>query len=357
MAKAYINGVSCISAQSTFSDFFLSEIIDYKSDNILYAIEPPYKDFIPAASIRRMSKGVKMSIVSAITSLKEAQVEIPESIIVGTGLGCLQDSEKFLKAVIDNKEEHLTPTAFIQSTHNTVAGQIAINLQCKGMNFTYVNGAISFESALLDAKMQIEQNLQSNILVGGVDEHSSHTLYLYEIAQVIKKKENCPDDFLNPKSKGIIQSEGATFFVLSDKQQENSYAELEDIFICNTLNNNEIKKTIETFLYRNHLNINNIDLIISGRNGDREDTIFFETFENLFPNAISLMYKHLYGEFYTASALSMWIGCNILNKKNIPSVLLLNDKKNIDNKEVKNILLYNQYRGKDHSLILLKNLE
>ena len=52
----------------------------------------------------------------------------------------------------------LTPTSFIQSTHNTVGGQIALELQCKGYNFTYVHGSNSFESALLDAKLQLELN-------------------------------------------------------------------------------------------------------------------------------------------------------------------------------------------------------
>lgn len=356
MTKTYINGLSCISVQPTFSGDFLTETIENTSDNVLYAIEPIYKEYIPAASIRRMAKGVKMGIIASNNALKEAEIQAPDSIIVGTGMGCLQDSEKFLKALLDNQEQHLTPTSFIQSTHNTVAGQIALNLQCKGLNFTYVNGAASFESALLDAKMQIEQNQQSNILVGGVDEHSPHTLYLYELVDIIKKKENCPDSIFYPKSKGVVLSEGATFFVLSEIKNENSYAELVDVTFFNRLNAEEIASFTIQFLSRNKLNINDVDVIISGRNTNKNDLSYFEAFENTFPNAEKLAYKHLSGEHYTASAFGMWVGCNILKTKNIPSIAKLKSSPEIAPKVVKNILLYNQFGGRDHSWILLKSI-
>lgn len=356
MARTYINGLSCISVQPTFSGNFLTEIIENKTDNVLYAIEPPYKEDIPAVSIRRMAKGVKMSIIASNNALKDAEIQTPESIIVGTGMGCLQDSEKFLRNLLDNQEQHLTPTSFIQSTHNTVAGQIALNLQCKGLNFTYVNGAASFESALLDAKMQMEQDLQKFILVGGVDEHSPHTLYLYELVDIIKKKEHCFDSVLSPKNKGVVLSEGATFFVLSETKNKNSYAELTDVTFINQLSINEIKNFINQFLARNNQTLDSIDLIISGRNTNKDDFAYFEVFENTFPNAEKLIYKHLSGEHYTASAFGMWIGCNILKTKNIPSVVKLSSTHKIDPKSVKNILLYNQFGGKDHSLILLKNV-
>src|SRR5690606_29107071 len=153
-------------------------------------------------------------------------------------------SEKFLKAIIDNKEQYLTPTSFIQSTHNTVGGQIALNMQCKGYNFTYVNGVVSLESALQDAKMQIETGEAVTILTGGVDETSGHTLSLYELIEVIKNRNDAPFDVLQPKSIGVVMSEGAGFFVLENKKTENTYAVFEDIQLQNTLSENEVKAFI-----------------------------------------------------------------------------------------------------------------
>lgn len=52
-----------------------------------------------------------------------------DAIITATGLGCLADTEKFMNALMDNREQMLNPTAFIQSTFNTVGAQLALLLK------------------------------------------------------------------------------------------------------------------------------------------------------------------------------------------------------------------------------------
>ena len=152
MKTVYINSVGSISSQKTFDNSeFLQDFISYE-DNVISVVKPNYKEFIPPAESRRMAKGVKMGVVASKIALKDANLEAVDAIITGTGMGCVNDSEQFLKALIDNDEQFLTPTSFIQSTHNTVGGQIALGLKCKGYNFTYVHASISFESAVLDAK-------------------------------------------------------------------------------------------------------------------------------------------------------------------------------------------------------------
>ena len=145
--NCYINGIGTIGIQHP--DYKLLE----QEPQVLFtrnqAQHPVYKELIPAASLRRMATGVKMGCYAAQLALQEAQQPALDAIICGTGQGCLQDSEKFLTAMIAQDEEYLTPTSFIQSTHNTVAAQIALQLQCHAYNFTYVQGGSSFESALL----------------------------------------------------------------------------------------------------------------------------------------------------------------------------------------------------------------
>ena len=97
-----------------------------------------------------MSRIIKMG-VRRMECLKEAGVENPGAIITGTAYGCLADTESFLTKMVENKEELLTPTAFIQSTHNTVGAQIALMLKCHNYNNTFVHRGFSFENALLDA--------------------------------------------------------------------------------------------------------------------------------------------------------------------------------------------------------------
>ena len=351
MKSCYINGSGSISAQKTYEADFLQDVNLNEDENVLLAQEPSYKGIIAAGAIRRMSKGVKMGIYSSKQALKEADIEVPDAIITGTGMGCVEDSEKFLKAIIDNNEQFLTPTSFIQSTHNTVGAQIALGLECKGYNFTYVNGAVSFETALLDAKMQIQDEEANAILVGGIDETAAHTITLYKLINVIKNENDKPYRVLNSTSKGVVFGEGANFFVLENHIKESSYATIERISIFNDLNVDEIQNYTQNFLAASNLTTQDIDVLVLGTNGDVEFDNYYDFANVIFDKTPQVYYKHLSAEFNTASSFGFWIACNILKTQQIPKSVQLNE---IERDNYTYLLLYNQYRGKDHSLILLK---
>lgn len=351
MSAVYINSASCISVQDTLNENILQNLTPGSSSNIIKAIEPNYKEFIPPAMIRRMSKTVKMSSVASHYALKEAGIEKPDAIIVGTGMGCSQDSEKFLKNVIDNHEEFLTPTFFIQSTHNTVAGQIALGLQCHAYNFTYVNTSSSLEFSLLDAQLQISDGEAENVLVGSTDEQTDRTMELYCLNNTIKKEADLPIDYLNSNTNGVIWGEGASFFVIGKDKKENSYAKLKNIQISNKVELNEVKDFIQNFLVQNNLSTHDIDAVILGFSGDAQSDMYYTKAMDLFPDSAQLYYKHLSGEFNTASGFSTFIACHILKEQQIPEIMMINSMKK---ENVKNILLYNHLGGDDHSLVLLE---
>ncbi|HCA09167.1 beta-ketoacyl synthase N-terminal-like domain-containing protein [Chryseobacterium sp.] len=351
MNAVYINSASCISVQDTLKENFSQDLKTDPSVQILKAVDPNYKEFIPPAMIRRMSKTVKMSSVASSYALKEAGIEKPDAIIVGTGMGCSQDSEKFLKNVIDNNEEFLTPTFFIQSTHNTVAGQIALGLQCHAYNFTYVNTSSSLEFSFLDAQLQINDGEAENVLVGAADEQTARTMELYRLNNTIKKEEDLPADYLHSKTDGVIWGEGAAFFVLGRDKTESSYAQLRDIQIINRL---EIEKTtsfIGDFLAKNNLKHEDIDAVILGFSGDATSDVYYTKAMDAFQNSALLYYKHLSGEFNTASGFSTFMACHILKEQHIPEVMMIHSVQKTD---IKNILLYNHLAGNDHSLMLLE---
>jgi 3-oxoacyl-(acyl-carrier-protein) synthase len=351
MRKTYINGVGCVSAQKTFDTVFLEDFELNQNESVIPIKEPVYKDFISPVAIRRMAKGVKNGIVASAIAMKEANVENLDAIITGTGMGCIEDSDKFLKALVDNNEEYLTPTSFIQSTHNTVGSQIALGLQCKAYNFTYVNAAVSFESAILDAKMQIEASEASTILIGGIDEMSDYTARIFKLAGFIKKDSDAPYQVLNSKTKGAVYSEGATFFVLEDKKSTTTYAEILDLDIINRLEIDEVEIKIQEFLKSNNLQVSDIDAVILGLNGDVAfDGYYKNVSEKTFANTPQIYYKHLSGEYNTASAFGLWIGSKIIKTQDIPNVLKVNT---LEKQEYKTILLYNQYKGMDHSFTLI----
>ncbi len=351
MKKTYINGVGCVSAQKTMETVFLEDVVLNENENVLPIQVPLYKDFISPVAIRRMAKGVKNGIVASATAMKDANVESLDAIITGTGMGCIEDSDKFLKALIDNNEEFLTPTSFIQSTHNTVGSQIALGLQCKAYNFTYVNAAVSFESAILDAKMQIEANESNTILIGGIDEMSDYTAKLFQLAGFIKKESDAPYSVLDSKTTGAVYSEGATFFVLEDKKSTSTYAEIVDVAMINQLNVDEVENEIQVFLKSNNIQVSDIDAVVLGYNGDiNYDNYYKNLSDNLFANTPQVYYKHLSGEYNTASAFGLWIGSKIIKTQQILDVLKVNK---LEKPTYKNILLYNQYKGIDHSFTLI----
>jgi 3-oxoacyl-(acyl-carrier-protein) synthase len=166
----YIKGMGNISPQKTWGDDqLLAKPSDY-SGSKLSCIEPDYAQFMDVKQLRRMSRIIKMGVAAGTMALREAGINTPDGIITGTSFGCLEDTGVFLTKLIENKEFALNPTPFIQSTHNTIGSQIALLLQCQGYNQTYTQRAFSFEHALLDAVLELKDNPQQHILVGGVDE-------------------------------------------------------------------------------------------------------------------------------------------------------------------------------------------
>ena len=352
MRKVFITGIGAISAQKTFnSNEFLEEIIDY-NDNVIPAHDPVYKDFIPPAAARRMAKGIKMGVVASKLALTEAGLETVDAIITGTGMGCVRDSEKFVSAIIDNNEEFLTPTSFIQSTHNTVAGQIALGLECKGYNFTYVHSSVSFESALLDASLQLQNDEANTILVGGVDELGDHTVKIHRLINHIKSEPVSVNSVLSSNTEGAVFSEGANFFVLSNEVSDQCIAEVLEIETFNTIEKEDLTTVANRFLGDQNLTAEDVDLVIMGNNGDRNfDDYYTILRDGLFAEKPQAYYKHLSGEFNTVSSFGVWMGSKILKHGSIPGIARLND---IDPSKMERILLYNQYRGENHSFILLQ---
>jgi len=70
-----------------------------------------------------------------------------------------------------------------------------------------------------------------------------------------------------------------------------------------------------------------------------------------FPDATIAGFKHLCGEYYTASAFAFWVAAQVLKKQKIPKTLLRSDS---NNTTMDHVLIYNRFNEIEHSLILLK---
>ncbi|HEY9196512.1 MAG TPA: beta-ketoacyl synthase chain length factor, partial [Mucilaginibacter sp.] len=171
----YIRSTGNISPQNTFGTIPFSDGPVAYEVNRLSCITPDYKELIDPKLIRRMSRVIKMGVASAMACLNDAGISNPDAIVTGTAYGCLEDTGVFLSKMVERGEELLTPTSFIQSTHNTVGAQVALLLGCNAYNNTFVSGGFSFENTLADAQMLLQEGQANQVLVGGIDEITEYS--------------------------------------------------------------------------------------------------------------------------------------------------------------------------------------
>jgi hypothetical protein len=196
-----------------------------------YHAELDFKTLIPDANMRRrMSYVVKMGVGTAMDCIRKTSVDRIDAIITATGLGCLADSEKFLKSIQDSNEQLLNPTPFIQSTFNTIGGQVALLSKSHCYNMTFAHRFSSFESVLLDAIMMAEDGEAEHILVGTADEKTPTQLKIMERLGAFRNG-NTPD-------------EGSFFFMLSRTPATECLGVLEGLYLCGQNSEGEFDITI-----------------------------------------------------------------------------------------------------------------
>jgi 3-oxoacyl-(acyl-carrier-protein) synthase len=348
----YIQATANISPQKTFGRLpVLMEPVEYTSTR-LKSIEPDYKDFIDAKSLRRMSRIIKMGVAAATECLQEAGEKNPGAIITGTAFGCLEDTGIFLTSIIEQKEEILQPTPFIQSTHNTVGSQIALILKCHGYNNTFVHRGFSFESALLDALMLLNEAETTSVLAGSVDEITDISHAILTRFGLYKRFPVSNLSLFTSASKGTIAGEGAAFFLLSSQPSANAYAQLEGIStFYKPVDIIETEQHVLSFLSSRQINFEDIDLIITGKNGDiKGDSIYKQLKDSIFKNNSLINYKHLCGEYSTSTSFALWLAANIIKTGTVPAIT---GYESLKEDKIKRILVYNHYQNIHHSLLLV----
>lgn len=171
------------------------------------------KTLIPDAGLRRrMSRIIKMAVSTAVECLGSVEeIDAIDAIVTATGWGCLADSERFLRNAITDKEQLLNPTPFIQSTFNTVGGQIALMRHNHCYNTTYVHRSHGFEDALLDALMRLADGDSRDVLVGAFDEQIPAQQQIMTRLGLFRKQQG---------------GEGAVFVRLTDVQRSGSLAKV-----------------------------------------------------------------------------------------------------------------------------------
>ena len=322
----YIKCCSQISAQQPLSEEWMVNPIVVGND-ILPTIDPDFSNYISAGQARRMGPLLKRALATALKCMRESGIDHPDAIIAGTGLGCIANTENFLRQIIDNQEEMLTPTQFMQSTHNTISSLLAIQTQTHSYNSTYSHLDNSFESCLFDIISQAltSKKQPDNILIGAYDELTPL------VAQLLRKA-------------GLTGqlSETAMSMIIT---QEPTHCEITDVMP--PMNSPYAVEYIESF-------IEDDDCLLLGINGDPGYDKKYTRLITLYQDLTQLHYKHLFGENLSSSGMGIYVAAQCILNDTIPQCLHYQGKRK---KHPKGIVFANYTYNNQLSVVRLQRHE
>lgn len=195
--SCYIKKVSTV---SPIGDLGENLNLNTFAANTFNAVEPDYKEVIANANLRRrMNRMLKMGTYAAMKCLADTDVDM---MLTATSLGSISDTEKMLDTIYSSGETLGNPTAFIQSTFNTLAGNIAQLKSTHIPNVTFVNRGETVANALGYAQVKLSCDAD-NILYVSSDEKT-------ELSETVLKKFNL--------SANGMYGEGSTAMILSSEK-------------------------------------------------------------------------------------------------------------------------------------------
>lgn len=346
----YITDLKAISPQKTYNnELWNGEFIDH-NDKAFLALEPDYTKLIARGALRRMGKAVRMGIGAGLPLIK-AHTHI-DGIILGTSNGGLEDCVNFLKQIVDYDEGVLTPTNFVQSTPNAVAGQLALMGKNNGYNCTYTHGSFAFENALTDALLQFKEGVSNKFIIGGFDEISDYNYNIDLLANKFKNQATKASQLLSSNSEGTVCGEGATMFVV-EREAEKYWAQIIDVQQVTTSKASEVKSILNDFLKENNLTHAEIEAVLLGYNGDSRHKNFYHSIKEELITASHYSFKAISGDYRTVTSFATYLAAHIIQgkTKNLPNIQHSGEFKQAP----ENVLIYNHWDTKHHSFILLKN--
>ena len=308
----------------------ISAADDKQAQYPAYVIDGPIaKGMIPAGKLRRLGKIQKMALSSTRRAIDDSSIDQTKSdvsVVVGTGLGSMNETVNFLENMFVNKEEFPKPTCFTNSVHNAVASQIAIIFQCRSENHTFTQNAMSFEIALKHSMTLLEDNRAKYSIVCGCDELCGWFLDYGKHMRWWKSDPAALMPMKGATTPGTIPGEGSASFILCNHayipvgSSAVKIAAIEVCYIAPGATSKSLADFITTSLTANELQLSDIDRIIFGANAGTSDKIYLDVKKQLDIVSEKIIayetYKQYCGEFCTASAIGLAKAVEILKNQN-----------------------------------------
>lgn len=177
----------------------------------------PLERFIPKRNLRRIDAFSRMALLGACLALEDAglpcQGQDGLGLVLASAYGATATTFHLIDSMIEAGDVCSSPIHFAGSLHNTPAAHLAIHLGATGPSLTLSLFEDLVPTALLSAKLWLQEGRVDRVLVGAVDELSDLTGYLWA-----------------RDGQGPTPGEGAAFVLLSTRAADGpGYGPLEDL--------------------------------------------------------------------------------------------------------------------------------
>ncbi len=172
------------------------------------------RQWIAANSLRRMPRLTQLTYAAARQALDQSQPTASSErtgVVLGTGLGTLDETMTFVKGYVGDGPESASPMVFPVSVMNAPAGQLAVELKLRGVNSTINHRDHSALSALAMACDLLELGRADAIVAGGIDELSWPVHHAYAAMGGMSRTAMRPYDV---ERDGLIPGEAVTLVVI-----------------------------------------------------------------------------------------------------------------------------------------------
>jgi 3-oxoacyl-(acyl-carrier-protein) synthase len=283
------------------------------------------------------------------------------AVSVGTAWAEEGDEIIFLEHLIKLGEKAAKPAYFVNSVKNALASQVALTFGFQGENQTFAHDALSFESALWQGARLLCAGRARHAVVCGVEalvefhEIHGHLLGWYgtdpaPLAPLSSDKAR----------QGTLPGEGAGAFILTAPgATATPLARLVGVRARGPLQRapvltgkNELAFALQA-LRDTGTSLESVGLVLMGANGDAAlDQIYAEVAHGLRAEGLAVgIYRHLTGDFATASALGFELAVRAVAGRSVPSEVRI--ALGTPPGSIERVLLYHVTSAGTHSVMIV----
>jgi 3-oxoacyl-[acyl-carrier-protein] synthase II len=187
-------------------------------------------DVVPGLKTRRLDRLSIWCLVAAHLALEDAMIH-PEhedlsrfAVVLGTGFGCVELTESYLKTVAGSGWSKADPIVFPETLDNSPASHVARILGLRGPNITFSCRGLSGEAAMIHAASLLQSGEADRIAVLAGDTLNRPLYEWYETARALSPscfaQAPAPAPY-SSHSKGFMPGEGVACVVMESGE---SYA-------------------------------------------------------------------------------------------------------------------------------------